>query len=77
MFLLVAFCVGGFQLGYLVGVVIVEVPGNGFVLFYFVLIYLLCLMSTSKEVLLSIFFNNFVFLLLLYFPYLMLINFIA
>ena len=77
MFLLVAFCIGGFQLGYLVGVVIVEVPGNGFVLFCFVLIYLLCLMSTSKEVLLSIFFNNFVFLLLLYFPYLMLINFIA
>ena len=46
------FCVGGFYLGYLVGAVIKEVPRNGFIL-----ICLLCLMSMSKEVLLSIFFE--------------------
>ena len=51
------FCVGGFYLGYLVGAVIKEVPRNGFIL-----ICLLCLMSMSKEVLLSFFFlNDFVF----------------
>ena len=50
------FCIGGFHLGYLVGAIIMEGLGNEFILFCFILVCLLYLMSISKEVLLSFYF---------------------